>query len=142
MKKISLLLLFFCFIFLGMYSKLNAQSTFYQALKTCENYKQEGVVEHDREFFTIQVTLQKARNNKCVYSEKISQGKDYQTLTCNFDMAQLPFLSDSMERFNNTFKTEIAKNRIFEAKMTTNGEIFQKYLIDKKYCQITHSKKN
>lgn len=119
---------------------MNAQSSFTQALKTCETYEQVGTIDHNNEHFSIQVNLEK-KGDKCVYREKIFQGKDYQMLTCNFDKAQLPFLSDSMQRFNDTFKKEIAKNRIFEAKMTTNGEIFQKYLIDKHICQITHSKK-
>ncbi len=140
MKKISFIILALGLVFFGITSKINAQSKFHQAIKTCENYSLQGSVEHNREIFNILVTLEK-KQDKCVYKEKIFQGKNYQMLTCNFEKAQLPFLSSSMERFNNTFTKEIAKNNIFEAKMSTNGEIFQKYLVDKKYCQITHSKK-
>lgn len=140
MKKISLLVAAFV-LFLGIQSKSSAQNIFYEALKTCENYSQAGVAGYNNETFGIQITLQKARNNKCVYKEKIYQGNDYQMLTCNFDEVQLPFLSSSMEKFYNTYKKEIAKNRVFEAKMTTNAEIFEKYLINTKFCDITHSKK-
>ena len=62
-------------------------------------------------------------------------------LTCNFDKDQLLFMSDSMEKYSGIFKKELAKNKIFEAKMTTNGEVFQKYLANPKYCRITTSKK-
>ncbi len=140
MKKISFLVLVLGLLFFGYNSKINAQNQFYKSIKTCENYSLQGSAEYNREIFNILVTLEK-KGDKCVYKEKIFQGKNYQMLTCNFDKAQLPFLSDSMERFTNAFKKEIAKNNIFEAKMSTNGEIFQKYLVDKKYCQITHSKK-
>ena len=47
----------------------------------------------------------------------------------------------NQDLYNNTFKKEISKNNIFSAKLTSNGEVFQKYLVDPKYCQITHSKK-
>lgn len=140
MKKISLSVFILGILFLSVCSKINAQNNFSQALKTCETYLQAGVVEHQQEYFNVQISLDK-KGEKCVYKEKIYQGKDYQMLTCNFDKGQLPFLADSMQKFNETFKKEIAKNKIFEAKMTTNGEIFQKYLIDKHICQITHSKK-
>lgn len=140
MKKISLSLFILGVIFLGVCSKINAQNSFPQSLKTCETYEQAGVIEHNKDYFSVQINLDK-KGEKCVYKEKIYQGKDYQMLTCNFDKSHLPFLSDSMQRFNDAFKKEIAKNKIFEAKMTTNGEIFQKYLIDKSICQITHSSK-
>lgn len=116
-------------------------SSFPQAIKTCENYSKQGSITYNGEYFDILVTLEKAKDNKCVYKEKIYQDKDYQLLTCNFEQKQLGFLSDSMQRFNDTFKSQIAKNNIFEAKMTTNGEIFQRYLINPSYCKITHSKK-
>mgnify|MGYP003518574584 FL=1 len=49
-------------------------------------------------------------------------------------------MSSSMEKFNSEFKKQIAKNKIFEAKMTSNGEIFNKYLANPQFCTITHSK--
>ena len=77
----------------------------------------------------------------CIYKEKIFQGKNYQLLTCEFTQNELNYISNSMQRFNDTFRVQIAKNRIFEAKLTTNGEVFQKYLANPSYCKITHSKK-
>ncbi len=117
------------------------QTNFSKALRTCEKFSQTGSIEKDNEVFNILVTLEKAKNGKCVYKEKIYQGSDYQMLTCNFDKDQLPFMSDSMEKYSGIFKKELAKNKIFEAKMTTNGEVFQKYLANPKYCHITTSKK-
>lgn len=142
MKKVSLFGLFFAaFALFSCFAVYGAQTNFSKAILNCENYSQDGSIAHEGEIFNILITLEKAKNGKCVYKEKIYQGKDYQMLTCNFDKNQLPFMADSMERFSDMFKKEIAKNKIFEAKMTTNGEIFQKYLADPKYCSITHSKK-
>ncbi len=116
-----------------------AQTDFSKALRTCETFRQDGSITHNGEVFNLTITLDKSRN-KCVYKEKIHQGKKYQMLTCNFDNNQLPAMADSMDKFTNYYKKEIAKNKIFEAKMTTNGEVFQKYLANPKYCSITHSK--
>ena len=146
MKKIAIfsvtvvlfLICFFC-------NQLSvAQSYFPQAIKTCEKYSQDGSASYNNETFGILITLQKSKNDMCTYKEKIYQGNEYQMLTCNFHSSQLADISDSMTRYNDTFRTEIAKNRIFEAKMTTNGEVFQKYLANPKYCKITtnSNKKN
>ena len=35
---------------------------------------------------------------------------------------------------------ELDKNKIFEAKLTTNYEVFQKYLSNPNTCEITYSK--
>lgn len=123
------------------YNQSSAQSTFPVALKTCETYTKQGSIEKNNEIFNLLITLEKSKNNKCEYKEKIYQDNRYELLTCHFEPAQLPFMSDSMTRFNKVFEKQIAKNPIFEAKMSTNGEIFQKYLANPKYCQITHSKK-
>ena len=119
-----------------------AQLPFAQAIATCEEYNQEGTIEFSGEAFNLTITLNKAKKgDKCIYKEKIHQNKSYQMLTCQFSKNQLSALSNSMTRFNQEFKKQIDKNRIFEAKMTTNGEIFQKYLVNPNYCNITHSKK-
>ena len=121
----------------------NAQSllSFPQAVATCEKYSQQGSIEHNNEIFNILITLEKKRGDSCIYKEKIFQGKNYQLLTCEFTQNELNYISNSMQKFNDTFRVQIAKNRIFEAKLTTNGEVFQKYLANPNYCKITHSKK-
>ena len=141
MKKIffSIALLITTLIFTDI--ETQAQLSFPQAVATCEKYSQEGMAEFKNEYFNIQITLDKKRGGICVYKEKIFQGKNYQLLTCEFGENELNYISNSMQRFNDTFKTQIAKNRIFEAKLTTNGEVFQKYLANPNYCKITHSKK-
>jgi len=146
MKKVVILSLFIA-LFSVSYFVLNqyavALDYFPTAVKTCEKYSQEGTASNKNETFNILVTLQKSKNNMCTYKEKIYRGNDFQMLTCNFDSAQLEDISASMHKYNEIFKKEIAKNRIFEAKMTTNGEVFQKYLTNPKNCQITTSgKKN
>lgn len=123
------------------YNQSTAQSTFPAAVKTCEAYIKEGSIEKNNEVFYLTITLEKLKNGKCEYKEKIYQDSDYELLTCQFEPTQLAFISASMTRFNEVFAKEIAKNQIFEAKMTTNGEVFQKYLANPKYCQITHSRK-
>ena len=140
MKKHFLITSFLCLFALSL-SNSFAQAPFYDAVRTCEEYSQTGTVKHNGESFNITVSLNKTKANKCIYKEKIHQGKDYQMLTCEFELDNLVFISDSMKRFNEYFKKQIAQNKIFEAKMTTNGEVFQRYLADPKYCKITHSKK-
>jgi len=139
MKKI---IIFTLFIFICVISQIIAAEDtkikFSDALETCQKYSQLGGTSYENQYFNIQINLEKNKN-KCQYREKIFQGKKFQMLTCNFDMGLLPNLSNSMRKYENTFKNEIAKNKIFEAKMTTNGEIFQNYLIDPAYCHITHS---
>ena len=142
MKKItfSIVLVCLCITFCC-YSAYAMQTNFSKAIRTCEKFSQNGSVQKNGEVFNILVTLEKAKNGHCVYKEKIYQGDEYQMLTCNFNEGQLPFMSDSMEKYSEIFKKELAKNKIFEAKMTSNGEVFQKYLANPKYCTITHSKK-
>ncbi|MBR5303656.1 MAG: hypothetical protein IKU37_02385 [Candidatus Gastranaerophilales bacterium] len=140
MKKSFLIMISALLFVLSIYSAY-AQSNFSQAIKTCENYSKNGSIKHNGEIFNLQITLTKAKNDKCIYREKIHQDKKHQTLTCEFKQIQQDFISDSMSRFNKIFEKEIAKNDIFEAKLTTNAEVFQKYLVDPQYCKITYSKK-
>ena len=116
-----------------------AQESFTTALRTCEKYSQLGGVALGVEYYNILITLDKNKK-KCNYKEKIYQSSGYQMLSCNFEMDQLSIIADSMERFNNVYKKEIEKNKIYEAKLTNNYEIFEKFLINPKYCQITKSK--
>lgn len=118
---------------------VQAENAFSAAIRTCQPYSKDGAVVYEGQTFNILVTLQK-KADKCVYKEKIYQDKKYQMLTCNFEKSQLGPIADSMEKYNKIFKVEIAKNSIFEAKMTTNGEVFQNYLANPKYCSISHSK--
>lgn len=140
MKKSIAYIAFIIFSIATLNTQATIQASFPQAIATCENYSKQGSVKHEGEVFNILVTLEK-KGNKCVYKEKIYQDNKYQMLTCNFEQSQLSYLSASMQKFNDMFKKQISQNSIFEAKMTTNGEIFQKYLIDPTYCKITHSKK-
>ena len=140
MKKI-LFCLALLIAFMGVaIEKSTAKTKFSKALLSCEEYYQDGAIKHQNELFNLTITLS-PKGDKCIYKEKIHQNKSYQMLTCEFSKNQQGVLSNSMTRFNQEFKKQIDKNRIFEAKMTTNGEIFQKYLVDPKYCKITHSKK-
>ncbi len=142
MKKIlTLLILLLLSAFIYTEVSANGILSFSTAVKTCEKYAKSEDIERNGEIFNISVVLEKNKNNKCTYKEKISQGSDWELLTCNFEQGQLNFISNSMLKFSQTFAKQIAKEPIFEAKMTTNGEIFQKYLANPKYCTITHSKK-
>jgi len=146
MKKYIISIVLGAALILGITNTVTAQQNansnikFSDAIKTCENYSKDGAIEYEGQLFNILITLQK-RGDTCIYKEKIYQGKDYQMLTCNFDKSQLAPISTSMAKYNNIFKKEISKNPIFEAKMTTNGEVFQNYLANPKFCSISHSKK-
>lgn len=139
MKKIFLALT--VFLFTSLILVANAQIQFYEAIKNCQEYKKDGSITRQAETFNILITLNKAKGDKCIYKEKIYQNKEYQMLTCEFKQHHQDFISDSMKNFNNKYKNEISKNSIFEAKLTTNVEVFQKYLVDPAICNITYSKK-
>lgn len=134
--------LFIFMISLFMCMQAMAQTEFTNALQTCEKYSQDGSIPYQGQVFNLKITLEKGKNGKCTYKEKIYQDSTgYELLTCNFDKDQLKFVANSMIEYSNLFKNELAKNKIFEAKLSSNGVVFQKYLVDKKYCQITHFKK-
>lgn len=127
------------FLLFGFYCISQAQQPFYEAIKTCSTYSKEGVIPYNNENFNLLITLDK-KGDKCVYKEKIFQEKKYQMLTCNFRQTQLEPIAKSMKEYYDYYKPQIAKNPIFEAKMTSNGVVFQQYLVDSSICQITHSK--
>ena len=141
MKKIATTLMFCLLTSISTFAAENRMQTdFTRAIKNCDKYSKEGSAKFNGEEFDIAITLDNTKKG-CMYKEKIFQGKDYQQLTCNFSEKHLKFINDSMERYSAFFKKEIAKNPIFEAKLTTNGEIFQQYLINPEICKITYSKK-
>lgn len=125
--------------FVGFWCSTLAQQPFYEAIKTCSSYSKEGVIPFNHENFNLLITLDK-KGDKCVYKEKIFQEKKYQMLTCNFRQTQLEPIAKSMKEYYDYYKTQIEKNPIFEGKMTSNGIVFQQYLVDSSICQITHSK--
>ncbi len=140
MKKIifGILALFVC---IGFFAKNTiAQSNFPTAIKTCEPFSLEGEATSNSEIFDLSISLTKAKDNGCIYKEKISQGKNYELLTCRFEKGYLPYISESMAKYNQTYAKQIAKNNIFSAKLTSNGEILNKYLVNPKICKITYSK--
>jgi len=117
------------------------ETAFIKALETCSNYSQEGSIPYNNEVYNLKITLQKGKGDSCIYKEKIYQDIGYEELNCNFTKNQLQFVANSMREYSNLFKNELAKNRIFEAKLTSNGVVFQKYLIEPNICKITHFKK-
>jgi len=139
MKKILFLSALLGLIFISSQADAN-QMKFHEAIKTCETFEQLGAIPYKSQIFDIKVNIEKKRN-KCVYTEKIFQGKDYHLLTCNFKMEDLDYISNSMKRFTESYPKQMEKNRIFEAKMTTNAEIYNNYVADPKYCTITNSLK-
>ena len=132
---------FVCFI--GLLSLITcgvyAQNSFTTALRTCDNYSQLGGVELGSEYYNILIALNKNKKT-CTYKEKIYQTSGYQQLTCNFQTEQLGKIADIMDNFVTAYKKEISKNKIYEAKLTNSAEIFENYLINPKYCQVTKSK--
>lgn len=114
-----------------------AETAFSRAIATCEEYNQNGIIVHQNEAYSINVSLKKAKKNKCTYKEQISVGKNVHTLTCNFAQNQMKDISYSMSKFSEQFKSQMQKNPIYESKLSTNPEIFQKYLTDPQYCTIS-----
>ena len=117
------------------------ENTFPEALKTCQKYSKTQDLVRYGSVFTLSITLENKANG-CVYKEKISQGQDYNLMTCTFPKNTLSVLSDLMSEYNKQYKTQIAKENIFEAKMTNNYTIMEKYLANPKYCKITANRAN
>ncbi len=138
MKKIQIAV--FIFFSVCTFLQVYAENNFSKALRNCDNYTKEGVIPFNNQNFNISISLNKNMKGVCVYKEKIHQPIGYQLLTCNFSKGQLPHIADSMERYNQFFKKEIAQNNIFEAKMSTNGEVFKDYLANPAICNITYKK--
>ena len=118
---------------------VNAENAFTTALKTCAPYSQQGSAINAGQLYNITITLEKKQKN-CIYKEKISQGSGFQMLTCHFPSEDLGFIADNMSNFTTVYKDQVAKNKIFEAKLTNNYDIFEKYLINPNFCKITTSK--
>jgi len=139
MKKIfGVLLIICCMIFLC----AQAENNFTQALKTCEKFSQLGGVNQDGQYYNILITLEKNKKS-CMYKEKIyQQNSGSQTLSCVFSLDDTKDIAQSMDKFTAAYAKEIAKNKIHESKLTNNFEVFERYLINPKYCQITQSKTN
>ena len=129
----------FMVLSLFLLANVYAQNDFTKSLRTCEKYSQLGGAEAGGQYYNILITLDKNKKS-CIYKEKIYQSSGYQLLTCNFAMDELNSIADNMDKFVNTYKKEISKNKIFEAKLTNCGTIFENYLINPKYCKITMSK--
>ncbi len=135
---------FLTFIFISslfLFSFANAENNFSKALRTCDKYSQLGGVDFKGNYYNILITLDKNKKN-CVYKEKVYRQNDFQLLTCNFPQNDWVFIADSMNKFNEAYKTQIAKNKIYEAKLTNNAEILERYLINSKICKITTSNTN
>ena len=141
MRKSFFALLVLVFTFLFSQNITFGQTAFLEALNSCNPYTQEGMLSHKGVMYNIVISLKKLKDGKCQYKESISQINKVNTLTCKFNETQINYITDSMKRFYSTFEEEIAKNRIYEAKLTTNGEIFQEILINKTYCTIEESSK-
>lgn len=114
-----------------------AETAFSRAIATCDEYSQSGIIVQQNEAYSINVSLKKGKKDKCIYKEQISIGKNVHTLTCNFNQNQTKDISQSMSEFSQRFKSQMQKNPIFESKLSTNSEIFQKYLVDPQYCVIS-----
>ena len=135
MKKLTTYMFLTALLFFSFCANCLAQNSFSKALETCEEYILNGTGNAGNDIYDISISL-KPKGKVCVYKEKIYQGKDVRTLNCEFEKNQLGFISESMRRYNETYKREIAMNPIFEAKMTSNTEIFQKYLMNPSYCKM------
>lgn len=142
MKKNLLFIFIASTLFLGLFNIAFAQTNFTKALSTCEEYSQKGIIVHQNEAYTVQVTLQKGKKDNCVYKEKITIGQNIHLLTCTFNKMQTDNIAKTMNEFSEKYKTHMIKNPIFEAKLSTNAEIFQAYLTNHNYCQISgHTEK-
>ena len=99
-----------------------AQNSFTKALRTCEKYSQLGGVALGDQYYNILITLDKNKKS-CTYNEKIYQSSGYQLLSCNFKTEQLGTIADIMDNFTEAYKKEVAKNKIYEAKLTNTRNI-------------------
>ncbi len=136
--------LFFClvavFVFFTCSVSFAKDSAFSTAIETCQKYSKSGDIARNGEVYNLLITLEN-KGNHCQYKEKITYGTNYSLLTCNFPKSALSYLANSMREYNDNFQPQIAKDNIYEAKLTNNYYIFEKYLANPQYCSITGSKK-
>ena len=138
MKKFQAV--FLLVIVFSIFSPVFAENNFSKALRNCGKYTKNGVIPYKNQNFNVSISLEKNLKGACIYKEKVYQSSGFELLTCNFNKNQLPIIADSMERYNQYYKNQIAQNDIFEAKMTTNGEVFGEYLANPAICNITYKK--
>ena len=127
-----------------MFFNINAyadESNFARALRTCNPYILDDSLTRNGQTFNIAVSLEKSKKKSCIYKEKIYQGIEYQMLTCDINNDNLSQIADIMEKHYQNHKQEIQKERIFEAKMTSNNELLKTFLSDPKRCNITYASK-
>ena len=139
MKKIySLICLFTIFSFYTCLASFAGENNFSEALETCKKYSKSENITRNGILYNLTISLE-SKGNNCIYKEKISEGNKSSALNCTFSKTILPALATSMKEYNNEFKAQIAKNKIYEAKMTNNYTIFKEYLANPQYCNITTS---
>ena len=140
MKKITIFAIFVIFSLFTIISAF-AETEFTRALSTCSPYTLNGSIPYQGQIFNLKISLQKGKGDKCTYKERIYQDIGYEELVCNFSNEQLKSITASMIEYSDTFKKELLKNKIFEAKLSSNAVVFQNYLVEPHICKINYSKK-
>lgn len=137
MKKVLINIFFMSLAVFFLSAQVNAETNFSRAIATCEDFNQKEIIVQNNEAYNVSVSLEKGKKNNCIYKEKITIGKNTHLLTCTFDKKAMTEISQLMSDFSNRFKSHMIKNPIYEAKLSTNAEIFQRYLTDIQYCKIS-----
>ena len=114
------------------------ETQFTKALTNCSPYSINGTIPFQGEVYNLKISLQKSKG-LCNYKERIFQDTGYQELVCNFNTEQTKSIAASMAEFSTKYKNQLEKNKIFEAKLTSNPVVFEKYLINPSICEITQS---
>lgn len=136
MKKIAILSFAFSFFLLN----ANVYATdFSNAIKVCAPFSASENIYKTDSVVNLKITLEK-KANKCIYKEKITFSSGSHLMTCSFNQSDLESISLAMEEYYRADKAELDKNKIFQAKMTSNDKLFEKYLTNPKYCNITADK--
>jgi len=112
-------------------------SDFSKAIKTCASFSDSKDITISGKITNLAISLNK-KGNKCIYKEKITQSIYTHLLTCTFEEKNLQQLSILMEEYYQQNKAALDKNKIFQAKMSSNSELFEHFLANPKYCNITN----
>ena len=136
MKKIAILSFVFSFFLLN----TNAfASDFSKAIKTCAPFSAVEDIYKTNAIVNLKITLEK-KGNKCIYKENITFSAGSHLMTCMFEQSDLETISLAMEEYYRADKAALDRNKIFQAKMTSNDRLFEKYLTNPKYCNIAADK--
>lgn len=119
-------------ISVGIVSAKNNKS-FVQALSTCSEYSESGVVNSDGIDVNSEKRILGKKDDKCVYEEKISVANYNMTITCSFTDSQIQELTSVMNAYE---VLSFSDDKLANSSENPVVKAWNKYLQDTSVCVI------